>query len=299
MAGFFDDLFGGTDLGGLIGGIGSIIGGVENANSMEGIQDLLAKAMEDAKKARTEQLGLARGLYDERVNGDVATQKDLQQFDTGFAQPAINRFAPAYDESLSRFMEGDQYSPETLRSALMSKAESGIADAYDKVTNATAMQALRTGTNAAETMKELAKQRSEDTRRAFTDAELAALTGSQDMNLKNRQASRSDLDTTQGPLADALGKRTAGAAGLFGGSQKGRDVATSGLMANLSSAFGNQQNANTQLAPTLATAMSGSDPWSTMLGGLGNGLQGIFGNKKPADTKTEQIGYGGTNRYFA
>lgn len=273
-------LFDNLDIGGLLGGIGSIVGGYENAQSMQDMQDMLRKAMEDAAKNRQEQLGLARNLYDERVGGDVATQKDLQQFDTGFAIPGVQRFEPAYDVAYGRYAAGDQYSPESLRGLLQQRAQDAIDNAYGDVTNATAMQALRTGTNAADTLSELAKERAKSTREAFTEAELQALTGSQQMNLANREAGRKDLDTAQSPLAGALAQRTGGAGTLLAGSQKGRDVATTGLFGNLASAYGDTNKANMYLAPALANSMQGSDPWATMIGGVGKGLEGILGSTK-------------------
>lgn len=251
-------------LGDILSLVNTGLGLFESLDRNDQAQDLIRRGA-DTSDITAQQLGTTRNLFDLLFGNIPATQADLQQLDTGFVQPGIDRFSPQYDTAVSRFSAGDRYSPETLRALLQSRAREGVSDAFDKVTNATAMQALRTGTNAGETLKELAKERAKQTSSALRDAELASIAGSEEMNLARGKQANADLATAQSPLLDMLKLRGGLAGNMFSGNQQLRDTATRGAFNNIQSGYGSQAAARSG-ATNLGGQMLTEQPYSTAFG---------------------------------
>lgn len=266
-------------IGDILNLVGSGLGLVESLDRNEQAQDLINRGA-DTSDITAQQLGISRDLFNLLFGNIPATQADLQQLDTGFIQPGIARFEPQYNTAVTRFSEGDRFSPSTLRALLQSRAREGVDDAFDKVTNATTMQALRTGTNAAETLRELAKERAKQTSSALRDAEIAAIGGSEQMNLARQQAGTQGLAATQSPLLDMLKLRGGTASQMFTGNQQLRDTATRGMFNNIQGGFGSQAAARSGVTK-IGGEMLQEQPYTSALMLGGRALDRLFQPSSP------------------
>ena len=262
--------------------LGSGVSLAESLNKNKQANDIVSKGT-DTSAITQQQLAASKSLFDLLNGTNAPMQQDLSQLDPTFLQPGVSQFQPAYATANQRFQQGDAYSPETLRALLADKARRGVSDAYDNITNATTMQALRTGTNAGETLRTLAMQRAKDTASALTDAELQAITGSESMNLARQQANQQGLTAAQSPLADALKTRALAATNQFTTGAGLRNTAASGMFDNIRSGFGTQANAAAG-GVNAGYNMLQNQPFGTAIGTGGMALNNLFNtdpNKKP------------------
>lgn len=244
---------------------------IDNNNAME---DAIRRGT-DVSDIRAAQLASGKSLFDLLYGNNPAMQADLQQLDQNFLQPNVDRFEDPYNLAVTRYSQGDAYTPGSLRALLASRAREGIDDAYRAVTDATTMQALRTGTNAAETLKELVKQRARDTSSAMRDAELASITGSEQLNLARQESAQKGLATTQSPLLEALKLRGGAASNMFMGNAQTRDTAARGMFNNIGSAYGSEAAARAGGVRGAYENMQ-EQPWGTAINLGGQALDRLI-----------------------
>jgi hypothetical protein len=178
-----------------------------------------------------------------------------------------------YNTAVSRFNGPDKIDPNALLADFMQTARSSMSDAYDPITNAVTMQALRTGTDAGSTLAALAQRRAKDTAQAERDARINALTTGNKINLDWRNSANQDLQTAGGLRSALQRARLGGDTASLGFENNLKNTSLAGQYQGINSAYGGANQI--KAASAQASGQSGSG-FGDVLGGLIDGIIGFF-----------------------